>query len=182
MSEKSKRNQEDERKILFLGLDNAGKTSISLALRGESRIDRFFNLEPTEDYKVEQMSLGNVDILLWDLGGQKFYRQDHVRKFKERVQYTDKIMFVIDVQDRERYDVALDYFETLLNALKKTKERPEIVLMLHKFDKGLEQNTIYSRKRLKQDVIDPFRQMVPENCELSIYKTVISAQFTKVDF
>ncbi|CAF4503582.1 unnamed protein product [Rotaria socialis] len=54
-------------RILMLGLDNAGKTSILYRLRLKESITTI----PTVGFNVEAVALGHVKFNVWDVGGQK---------------------------------------------------------------------------------------------------------------
>ncbi len=60
-----------EAKILLLGLDNAGKTTILRKISNE-QID---SIEPTKGFNVKTLCVENFKLNMWDLGGQKEIRQ-----------------------------------------------------------------------------------------------------------
>ncbi len=55
-----------EKRILMLGLDNAGKTSILMHLKQ----DEFVDTVPTVGLNVEHINYRNLSLTLWDVGGQ----------------------------------------------------------------------------------------------------------------
>lgn len=60
-----------EAKILILGLDNAGKTTILRQLSNEE----IKSTEPTKGFNVKTLIQENFKLNMWDLGGQKEIRQ-----------------------------------------------------------------------------------------------------------
>ena len=58
---------DDEKRILVLGLDNAGKTTILKRL-SEENID---NIEPTQGFNIKSINDSGFKINVWDIGGQK---------------------------------------------------------------------------------------------------------------
>ena len=54
-----------DKKILFLGLDHAGKTSILFKLKD----DEFKDTVPTVGLNVEQIKYRDMSLTLWDVGG-----------------------------------------------------------------------------------------------------------------
>jgi len=63
--------KQDAQKILFTGLDDAGKTSIILALQRE--FEKIANIEPTKATQRRIFTLLGRAVSEWDLGGQKHY-------------------------------------------------------------------------------------------------------------
>ena len=86
-----------EIKGLILGLDNAGKTTILKAFKGETKL----NLAPTKGFNFQKFDYDNTTFILWDLGGQK-----SIRKFWENYyqKENDCIIYVIDSSDSERLE------------------------------------------------------------------------------
>ena len=90
----------DEIKIVFAGLDNAGKTSFLIALRQKYNFhERVKKLKPT--IKIDYSSfnfLNRHTINFWDMGGQAKYRKIYVNN-PIYFTSTDYLYFLIDVQD-----------------------------------------------------------------------------------
>lgn len=84
--------KEKEIRILILGLDNAGKTTIVKRLVGEP-ID---TIEPTLGFQIRTLTTKPpYQIHLWDIGGQTSIRA-YWRNYFER---TDGLIWVIDAAD-----------------------------------------------------------------------------------
>lgn len=67
---KSFKKDNKEVKILVLGLDNAGKTTLLKNLSQEE----VTNTEPTKGFNVKTLSHDKFKLNVWDLGGQKEIR------------------------------------------------------------------------------------------------------------
>jgi len=93
-------------RILMLGLDAAGKTTIVYKLKLGEQI----NTIPTIGFNVEQVSFKNVNFQMWDVGGQDKIR----RLWRYYFQGTDALIFVIDSADVERIDEAKQELHYLL--------------------------------------------------------------------
>ncbi|RYH04917.1 GTP-binding protein [archaeon] len=85
-----------EARILLLGLDNAGKTSL-LARLSEEEID---TVKPTQGFIVKTLKHENIRLNVWDVGGQKSIRPYWRNYFAD----TDALIYVIDSSDRRRME------------------------------------------------------------------------------
>ena len=88
--------KEKEVRILVLGLDNAGKTTIVRKYCGEP-ID---TIEPTLGFNIKTILHRNYSLNIWDVGGQRTIRA-YWRNYFEQ---TDGLIWVVDSSDRERID------------------------------------------------------------------------------
>ncbi|NMC07202.1 MAG: hypothetical protein GYA24_18440 [Candidatus Lokiarchaeota archaeon] len=121
------------KKILLLGLDNAGKSSIvNLVVR---KMTDALTTVPTKSVDRSDVEILGQKVLIHDLGGQQKYRKKYVEKGGTvYFEGTDVLIFVVDLQDRDRYDVALEYFDKALASINALKIEPKIYVFLHKFD------------------------------------------------
>jgi len=83
-----------EVRILILGLDGAGKTTILYRLQ----IGEVVTTIPTIGFNVETVTYKNIKFQVWDLGGQTSIRP-YWRCYYAN---TDAIIYVVDSQDRDR--------------------------------------------------------------------------------
>ena len=93
-------------KIIILGIQNAGKTTILYRLS----IGQLVKTTPTIGSNVEEISYNNVKLQAWDLGGQQSTRSVWDVYFVN----TDAIIYVIDTHD-ETYDDSKTQFYKLLS-------------------------------------------------------------------
>ena len=108
-----------EFKILILGLDRAGKTTILEKIQGKMDEEPV----PTIGYNHQEVRMRNVILDTWDLSGQEKMRKVWKHYFID----TWGIIFVIDWTDHERIDVARDEFHFLL-AEPELKNIPFLIL------------------------------------------------------
>eukprot|EP01083_Nonionella_stella_P004295 12417_1 len=81
-------------RILMVGLDNAGKTTILYKLK----IGEVVTTIPTIGFNVENVEYKNLKFTVWDVGGQQSIRQ----LWKHYYSNTDAIIFVLDANDTKR--------------------------------------------------------------------------------
>jgi len=93
---KQVKSKEKEMRILILGLDNAGKTTILRKFCGES-IDK---IEPTLGFNIKTLFHLGYILNVWDVGGQRTIRS-YWRNYFEK---TDGLVWVIDSTDRTRLE------------------------------------------------------------------------------
>jgi ADP-ribosylation factor 1/2 len=94
-------------RILMLGLDAAGKTSILYKLK----IGEIVSTIPTIGFNVESVEYKRLRLVVWDVGGQEKIRA----LWRHYYQNTDALIFVIDSNDIERLDEAKETLHTLLS-------------------------------------------------------------------
>lgn len=94
-------------KILFLGLDNAGKTTLMHVLRD----DRVALHIPTQQPTAEEIVVGNIRFRAFDLGGHAAARQIW-RNYYAKV---DGVVFLVDAVDHERLGEVKKELDALLN-------------------------------------------------------------------
>ncbi len=167
-------NKKSESKILFLGLQNSGKTSIILSLQKKANLLTYFSLKPTKGIKISEFEDSNMNFIVWDFGGQAEYRDEYLTKFHEYIDKTNKIFYVIDVQDKLLYDTSLKYLKRILAILQKERLDHEFSIFLHKFDPDFEPNETQI-----SNLIEQIKSIVPKNFEISLFKTTIFTVFRK---
>jgi ADP-ribosylation factor protein 1 len=96
-----------EMRILMVGLDAAGKTTILYKLK----LGEIVTTIPTIGFNVETVEYGNIQFTVWDVGGQ-----DKIRPlWRHYFQNTQGIIFVVDSNDRDRIIEAREELQRMLN-------------------------------------------------------------------
>ncbi|GJN21942.1 hypothetical protein PR202_gb09466 [Eleusine coracana subsp. coracana] len=92
-----------EMRVVMLGLDAAGKTTILYKLH----IGEVLSTVPTIGFNVEKVQYKNVMFTVWDVGGQEKLRPLWRHYFTN----TDGLIYVVDSLDRERIGKARAEFQ-----------------------------------------------------------------------
>ncbi|KAK8997721.1 hypothetical protein V6N11_012262 [Hibiscus sabdariffa] len=96
-----------EMRILMVGLDAAGKTTILYKLK----LGEIVTTIPTIGFNVETVEYKNISFTVWDVGGQ-----DKIRPlWRHYFQNTQGLIFVVDSNDRDRAVEARDELHRMLN-------------------------------------------------------------------
>lgn len=93
---KKVKQKEQEIRILILGLDNAGKTTVMKKISGQS----IHEISPTVGFNIQSLEFNGYMLNMWDVGGQKSIRT-YWRNYFES---TDGIIWVVDSVDRWRLE------------------------------------------------------------------------------
>ena len=92
------------------------------------------DLEPTVGVDVRKIESENFDLVIWDFGGQTDHRYDYLQNPEEYFLQIDLLIYVVDMQDTERYDESIDYFKQILDIIMYLNEKPYFLILLHKSD------------------------------------------------
>ncbi len=125
-------------KILFTGLDTAGKTSIILALQRE--FSKIANITPTRGAQRRIFTFFGRKISEWDLGGQVSYRISYLKNPTKYFEGTEIAIYVIDIQDQTRIKESLSYLKDVVEQFRELNINPPINVFFHKLDPVLKQN------------------------------------------
>uniref|UniRef100_A0A0G4HV64 ADP-ribosylation factor n=1 Tax=Chromera velia CCMP2878 TaxID=1169474 RepID=A0A0G4HV64_9ALVE len=93
-------------RILMVGLDAAGKTTILYKLK----LGEVVTTIPTIGFNVETVEYKNISFTVWDVGGQNKIRA----LWRHYYQNTQGVIFVVDSNDRERIDDAREELQKML--------------------------------------------------------------------
>uniref|UniRef100_A0AAV1TE11 ADP-ribosylation factor-like protein 2 n=1 Tax=Peronospora matthiolae TaxID=2874970 RepID=A0AAV1TE11_9STRA len=93
---KKVKEKEKEIRILMLGLDNAGKTTILKQFMGQDITE----ISPTLGFDIQTLEYKGFKLNVWDVGGQQTIRS-YWRNYFEQ---TDGLVWVVDSADQRRLE------------------------------------------------------------------------------
>jgi len=162
------------KKLLMIGLDNGGKTSILAVVQEKFSIIK--SLLPTRGVKREKLDFFGYPIISWDLGGQIQYREKlYFNRPELFFTEADILLYVIDSQDLERLAESANYFREVLKALIDLDEQPKILIIMSKSDPDFRKTLQWQRNvesiRNKFDKIaNEYKQFTVDYCDTSIFQ------------
>jgi GTPase SAR1 family protein len=157
-------------KLLFTGLDDAGKTSIILSLQRE--FSKIAVLSPTRGAQRRVFDFLGKEIAEWDLGGQISYRISYLKNPGKFFDGTEIAIYVIDIQNKPRIPEAISYFKDVVEQFKQLEIEPPIYVFLHKFDPALRRGAPNEMQNLTIDLKEQVKKAT-EYKELFFYETSI---------
>lgn len=131
--------------ILFLGIDNSGKTTLVSKLKNNTNHVYL----PTKHMVQEKVEIGNLTATIFDIGGHAAVRI----AWKDYFHKVHGIVFIVDLGDEERFHEVREAYETVYSL---ANGAPILVLM-NKIDMlGEDANTIVG----KYDVMQHYETQV----------------------
>jgi len=162
------------KKILMVGLDNGGKTSILAVVQEKFSIIK--SLLPTRGVKREKLDFFGYPIISWDLGGQVQYREKlYFNRPELFFTEADIMLYVIDIQDPDRFPEAANYFREVLKSFTELGEKPELLIVLSKSDQDFRktlqwQQNVTTIKNKFTKIIEEFEQFIIDFCDTTVFQ------------
>jgi len=126
----------DAIKIIIVGLDGAGKTSLLTILEKVYGFEnKVKDLAPTLGIEYKCRSIFSKQFVFWDFGGQKEFRDRYLRN--EYYFHGTKLMYyLIDIQYELRFEQGARYLGDIVKIMKSELETEPcpILICFHKSD------------------------------------------------
>ncbi|MFW9818178.1 MAG: ADP-ribosylation factor-like protein [Candidatus Thorarchaeota archaeon] len=160
-------------KILFAGLDDSGKTSFLLSV--DRKYSKLIGLKPTSGDSIKSIEALGATIFLWDLGGQKRFREKYIDKAEIYLYEADLMFYFIDIKNKARFDESIEFLQNLKDVIKEFNQNTPIVYILSKGD-----SDILNTDEIQNNVefIENKLREINQNEHLEIYITSIFQIFT----
>lgn len=183
------------KKILILGLANAGKTSIYELIFQRKK---WWNIQTQPTHGIKRYThhtavRSGYQLFVWDLGGQRKYMNDYHSKPERIFPHTDALVYVVDAYNPEMINEARDEFKWAVENVSKLMPDCEIACLIHKmdqypnadeqfdniknyllgaFDKSYENISFYSTSIMNDTIFDAwemiFKSIIPKSKKLDI--------------
>lgn len=162
-----------------MGLDAAGKSSIILSLKNDTRLSSYCSLNPTLEINREIVKDEGNEFYIFDFGGQKNLIDEYLLQMDEHFAGVDKIIFVIDIQDIDRFQLATDYLKQVIDYLATNQINAPVSVFFHKYDKSLPIKDLTRLDNVTQELVENISCIVPPGIHIEFSKTSIFTVFQK---
>jgi len=162
------------KKVLMIGLDGAGKTSILAVVQDKFSIIK--SLLPTRGVKREKLDFFGYPVISWDLGGQIVYREKlYFNRPELFFTEADIMLYVVDSQDPDRIPESANYFREVLKVLIDLHEKPEVLIVLSKSDQDIRkslqwQQNVTSIKNKFNSIVDEYEDFTVDYCDTTVFQ------------
>lgn len=128
-------------RIVFFGLNHAGKSSIIKYLRQTEPLTAqiLLNTLPTiGNQSYYGIRIQEIPVILSELGGQNIFRESYIQNLQDYFRDARVAVFVIDSKAPERFEQAFFYLEQIIQGLNELSPKIEldIKIAVHKSDLG----------------------------------------------
>ncbi|MFW9987651.1 MAG: ADP-ribosylation factor-like protein [Candidatus Odinarchaeota archaeon] len=149
------------KKIVLIGLSNAGKTCIYERVFEAKKPWELMHSAATKGISYKEYKVGNVlKPSIWDLGGQQQYLDEYHGPLRKSIfKRASILLYVIDVNDVNSFDKSLKEFEWAANQIISFNPDSKLNVFLHKID------LIHD----KEEVINYLKKLLSKNITQEIF-------------
>ncbi len=168
-----------DQKILIMGLNNSGKSTILLSLKGDTNLFSFTSIKATKGIDISEIKKDAETLHIWDFGGQEQFRIGYLKNLKRYSTQATRLVYVIDIQDTKRYNKTLRYLENIIEILDKSDIQISLSIFLHKFDPNLRKLKPKLVEKIDEELIPKIKMLIPSNWDHIIFNTTVFTVFQK---
>ncbi|GAH46041.1 unnamed protein product, partial [marine sediment metagenome] len=156
LGEFQKKPTEEMKKIILIGLSNAGKTCIYERVFEGKKPWELLHSAATKGIVYKEYEVGSISKpMIWDLGGQQQYLDEYHGVLKKNIfRKASILLYVIDLTDTDRYENARAELEWSVNQILSFNPGAIINVFFHKIDlvHDKEEVVAYLKKFLSQNI------------------------------
>jgi hypothetical protein len=127
------------RKVLLMGLEDTGKTTIIEVLKHKKIID-LNKILPTRGRRIEEFVFNNQHFCVWELAGPARYRDRWIAEKDLIFMLTNELIYFINIQNNEDYERSVNYLAKLMDLIigfNEIDSKFKLFIFIHKFDPTL---------------------------------------------
>lgn len=123
-------------KLVIMGMENAGKTTIMDVLTGKINVtpNKPPSMNPTKGVERSTLLFFEKETKVWDFGGQESFRNEYLSNPKKYFYTISFFYYVVDIQDYYRLIHSVMYFKAIFNLIRKYSLEAKIIFLFHKMD------------------------------------------------
>ena len=148
--------KDEMKKIVLIGLSNAGKTCIYERVFEGKTPWELLHSAATKGIAYREYEVGKMTKpMIWDLGGQQQYLDEYHNVLRDNIfRKASILLYVIDVTDTDRYEDARAEFEWSVKQIISFNPEAVINVFFHKIDLVHDQDAViaYLKKLLSQNI------------------------------
>lgn len=156
LGEFQKKPTEEMKKIILMGLSNAGKTCIYERVFEGKKPWELLRSAATKGITYREYKVGSISKpIIWDLGGQQQYLDEYHGVLRNNIfRKASILLYVIDVTDTNRYENARRELEWSANQILSFNPKAKINVFFHKIDLIHDKSAVvdYLKKFLSQNI------------------------------
>lgn len=156
LGEFQKKSSEDIKKIVLMGLSNAGKTCIYERVFEGKKPWELMQSTATKGISYKNYEVGTISKpMIWDLGGQQQYLDEYHGPLRNSIfKKASVLLYIVDASDVDRFKNAQIELEWSVNQILTFNQSPIINVFLHKIDLINDRNavTTYLKDFLTQNI------------------------------
>lgn len=156
LGEFQKKPTEEMKKIILMGLSNAGKTCIYERVFEGKKPWELLRSAATKGITYREYKVGSISKpIIWDLGGQQQYLDEYHGVLRNNIfRKASILLYVIDVTDTNRYENARSELEWSANQILSFNPKAKINVFFHKIDLIHDKGAVvdYLKKFLSQNI------------------------------
>ena len=163
-----------EKKIAFLGLENSGITSFIVILHRKFDIEKELrNVKPSKSIQRTEFQFINHKFLNLDFSGNISERTQYLANKEQNFAQIDLFFFIVDIQNPQTFDEALEYFGSVLSYLKEINRKVPVIVSFHKLDPNITADpTIIENLNQMQEKLQPWLDFTKfQFCTSTIFET-----------
>jgi GTPase SAR1 family protein len=136
LGEFEKKPTEEMKKIILIGLSNAGKTCIYERVFEGKKPWELLHSAATKGISYKEYDISSISKpMIWDLGGQQQYLDEYHGVLRKNIfRKASILLYVIDVTDTDRFENARKEFEWSANQILSLNPGALLNIFLHKID------------------------------------------------
>jgi len=158
-----------EATLVIMGLDAAGKTSLLYRVKTNEIVTTI----PTIGFNVELVTVNNVNLTVWDLGGQ-----DKVRSlWHHYFQSMQGLIYVLDANDRDRLEKSKkEFYKIFKHDRMKDKEEIPVLIYANKQDlpNAMSDEDVIKAFKLDESPSETEKEKLPQIKNWFVQKSVFT--------